>query len=207
MRFTLLFPLVALIGYSAQSVAVEQRFGPVIPEGHLNHYEAAAPLDIPPELTRLMRAVEQRNSTSRLVAIYKSKARLPLEDLKREQEVIANAVEAGKRHGLSEERVRTFFADQIKASKLVQSAVMTTGLFETLPDLAPGEDLASLRIALDQIQEELLSSLAAFDSANYREQCRVLVGTAVESKKREKENKLIMLGAAAQATLSLCKRD
>lgn len=204
MRFTLLFPLVALIGYSAQSVAVEQRFGPVIPEGDLNHYEAAAPLDIPPELTRLMRAVEQRNSTSRLVAIYKSKARLPLEDLKREQEVIANAVEAGKRHGLSEERVRTFFADQIKASKFVQSYIMTTRRYETLPELAPGDDLASLRLVLDQIQEELLSSLAAFDSANYREQCQVLVGSAID---RERGYPLPMRAAMLQATISLCKRD
>ncbi|NNJ18009.1 gamma subclass chorismate mutase AroQ [Pseudomonas putida CSV86] len=154
-----------------------------------------------------MRVIEQRNDTARLVAIYKSKARLPLEDLKREQEVIASAVEAGKRHGLSEDRVRTFFADQIKASKFVQSAVMTNGLFEKLPDLAPGEDLASLRIVLDQMQEELLSSLAAFDNANYRERCRILVGTALESKKRQKGYPLMMMAATAQATLSLCKSD
>jgi chorismate mutase len=200
MRFTLLLPLVALIGYSAPSVAGELLFD------DLTLHDVAPPLDIPPEVTRLIHAVEQRNSTARLVAIYKSKARLPLEDLKREQEVIANAVEAGKRHGLSEERVRTFFADQIKASKFIQSAVMTTGLFETLPDLAPGEDLASLRIALDQMQEELLSSLAAFDSANYREQCRLLVGTAIDSKKSIKGYPLKMLAATAQATISLCKR-
>lgn len=202
MRFTLLLPLVALIGHSAPSVAGELLFDDDLP-----HHDVAPPVDIPPEVTRLMRAVEQRNSTARLVAIYKSKARLPLEDLKREQEVIANAVEAGKRHGLSEERVRTFFADQIKASKFIQSAVMTNGLFETLPDLAPGEDLASLRIVLDQIQEELLSGLAAFDRANYREQCRILVGTALESKKREKGYPLMMMAATAQATLSLCERD
>ncbi|MFW3898290.1 gamma subclass chorismate mutase AroQ [Pseudomonas bharatica] len=201
MRFILLLPLVALIGYSAPSVAGELLFD------DLTLHEVAPPVDIPPEVTRLMRVIEQRNNTARLVAIYKSKARLPLEDLKREQEVIASAVEAGKRHGLSEDRVRTFFADQIKASKFVQSAVMTNGLFEKLPDLAPGEDLASLRIVLDQMQEELLSSLAAFDNANYRERCRILVGTALESKKREKGYPLMMMAATAQATLSLCKSD
>ncbi|WP_425929264.1 gamma subclass chorismate mutase AroQ [Pseudomonas sp. NyZ201] len=201
MRFILLLPLVALIGYSAPSVAGELLFD------DLTLHEVAPPVDIPPEVTRLMRVIEQRNDTARLVAIYKSKARLPLEDLKREQEVIASAVEAGKRHGLSEDRVRTFFADQIKASKFVQSAVMTNGLFEKLPDLAPGEDLASLRIVLDQMQEELLSSLAAFDNANYRERCRILVGTALESKKREKGYPLMMMAATAQATLSLCKSD
>ncbi|MDG9881521.1 gamma subclass chorismate mutase AroQ [Pseudomonas sp. GD04058] len=201
MRFILLLPLVALIGYSAPSVAGELLFD------DLTLHEVAPPVDIPPEVTRLMRVIEQRNDTARLVAIYKSKARLPLEDLKREQEVIASAVEAGKRHGLSEDRVRTFFADQIKASKFVQSAVMTNGLFEKLPDLAPGEDLASLRIVLDQIQEELLSSLAAFDNANYRERCRILVGTALESKKREKGYPLMMMAATAQATISLCKSD
>ncbi|OAI93011.1 gamma subclass chorismate mutase AroQ [Pseudomonas putida] len=201
MRFILLLPLVALIGYSAPSVAGELLFD------DLTLHEVAPPVDIPPEVTRLMRVIEQRNDTARLVAIYKSKARLPLEDLKREQEVIASAVEAGKRHGLSEDRVRTFFADQIKASKFVQSAVMTNGLFEKLPDLAPGEDLASLRIVLDQMQEELLSSLAAFDNANYRERCRILVGTALESKKRQKGYPLMMMAATAQATLSLCKSD
>lgn len=201
MRFILLLPLVALIGYSAPSVAGELLFD------DLTLHEVAPPVDIPPEVTRLMRVIEQRNDTARLVAIYKSKARLPLEDLKREQEVIASAVAAGKRHGLSEDRVRTFFADQIKASKFVQSAVMTNGLFETLPDLAPGEDLASLRIVLDQMQEELLSSLAAFDNANYRERCRILVGTALESKKRQKGYPLMMMAATAQATLSLCKSD
>lgn len=171
-------------------------------------YEVAPPPDIrpdiPPELTRLMRAVERRNATSHLVAIHKSKAGLPVEDLKREQEVIANAVEAGKRHGLSEERVRTFFADQIKASKFIQSVVMTDGLFQKLPDLAPGENLASLRTVLDQIQEELLFSLAAFDSANHLEQCRNLVGTAINN---EKGYTLKMRAAMAQATLNLCKMD
>lgn len=202
MRFTLLLPLVALIGYSAQSVAGEHLF----PGDGMTCYEVAPPPDIrpeiPPELTRLIRAVERRNATSNLVAIHKSKARLPLEDLKREQEVIANAVEAGKRHGLSEERVRTFFADQIKASKFIQSVVMTDGLFQKLPDLAPGENLASLRTTLDQMQEELLSSLAAFDSANHREQCRKLVGTAINN---ERGYTLTMRAAMLQSTLSLCK--
>lgn len=198
MRFTLLFPLVALIGYSAPSVSGELLFD------DLTLHDVAPPLDIPPEVTRLMRVVEQRNSTARLVAIHKSRAGLPLEDLKREQEVIANAVEAGKRHGLSQERVRTYFADQIKASKFIQSAVMTTGLFEKLPDLAPGENLASLRVVLDQMQEELLSSLAAFDSANYGEQCRLLVGSAID---RERGYTLAMRAAMLQATISLCKRD
>lgn len=203
MRFILLFPLVALIGYSAPSVAGEQLFRPVTPDSDLTRHEAEPRLDIPPELTRLMRAVERRNVTSRLVAIHKSKAGLPLEDLKREQEVIANAVEAGKRHGLSEERVRSFFADQIEASKFIQSAVMTAGLFKKLPDPAPGEDLVSLRIVLDQMQEELLSSLAAFDRANYREPCRALVGSAIDS---ERGYTLTMRAAAVQATLGLCKR-
>lgn len=202
MRFTLLLPLVALTGYSAQSVAGEQLY----PKDGMTYHEVAPDIrpDIPPELTRLMRAVERRNATAGLVAIHKSKAGLPVEDLKREQEVIANAIEAGKRHGLSEERVRTFFADQIKASKLSQSAALSNVLFLKLPDLAPGEDLASLRIVLDQMQEELLSSLAAFDSANYREQCRALVGSAVD---REKGYTLAMRAATLQATLSLCKRD
>lgn len=204
MRFTLLFPLVALIGYSAQSVAGEPRG--VSPEGYLNRYEAASQVDIPPEVTRIMRVVEQRNSTSGLVAIHKWKAGLPVEDLKREQEVIANAVEAGKRHGLSEERVRTFFADLIEASKFIQSEALIIGQLRTLPDLAPGEDLASLRIVLDQMQEELLSSLAAFDTANYRdrEQCQFLVGSVIDG---AKGYTMGMRAAMAQATISLCKRD
>ncbi|MCS0612158.1 hypothetical protein NX783_05270 [Massilia kyonggiensis] len=95
------------------------------------------------------------------MARAKWNAKAAIEDLPREEQVIAAAVRQGGALGLPEAWVRTVFRAQIEASKTVQRALYRRwqeegiGRFDDAPDLAK-----TIRPELDRLTTQLLRAMA-----------------------------------------------
>ncbi|MCS0629749.1 gamma subclass chorismate mutase AroQ [Telluria mixta] len=95
------------------------------------------------------------------MARAKWNTKTPIEDLPREELVIAAAVRQGASLGLPEAWVRSVFRAQIEASKTVQRALYhrwqaeDAGHFDDAPDLAQ-----TIRPRLDRLTTQLLRAMA-----------------------------------------------
>jgi len=118
-------------------------------------------LAFPWGLEPLRQAIDQRLLLAQDVARAKWNAKAAIEDLPREEQVIAAAVRQGGALGLPEAWVRTVFRAQIDASKTVQRALYRRwdaegiGRFDDAPDLAK-----TIRPQLDRLTTQLLRSMA-----------------------------------------------
>jgi chorismate mutase-like protein len=118
-------------------------------------------LAFPWGLEPLRQAIDQRLLLAQDVARAKWNAHAPIEDLPREEQVIAAAVRQGAVLGLPEAWVRSVFRAQIEASKTVQRALYRrwqaegAGRFDDAPDLAN-----TIRPQLDHLTTQLLRSMA-----------------------------------------------
>ena len=118
-------------------------------------------LAFPWGLEPLREAIDQRLLLARDVARAKWNTKAAIEDLPREEQVIAAAVRQGAALGLPEAWVRTVFRAQIEASKTVQRALYRrwqaegAGRFDDAPDLAK-----TIRPELDRITAQLLRAMA-----------------------------------------------
>jgi chorismate mutase-like protein len=101
----------------------------------------------------------QRILVSDEVAATKFRSGVPVEDLLREQQVLAEAGRRAVRMGLDQELAIRFLRSQIYASKIVQSGLLAR--WQTHPEEAPSTapDLQSIRERLDQLDEQLLEQL------------------------------------------------
>ncbi len=103
----------------------------------------------------------QRLSLMEDVAAYKWNKGLPIEDLQREQQVIAQLSERAAALGIEGSRAEIFFRVQIEAAKMLQRAYFEQwrkqgrGKFDQVPSL---EQVT--RPKLDQLTNELLQELA-----------------------------------------------
>ena len=73
-------------------------------------------------LDRLLGLIQQRLTLMHEVARWKWNAGQPVRDAEREREVLHSVVEGGRGKGLDPELVRSFFAAQLEAARLVQQA-------------------------------------------------------------------------------------
>jgi chorismate mutase-like protein len=118
-------------------------------------------LAFPWGLEPLRQAIDQRLLLAQNVARAKWNAKAAIEDLPREEQVIAAAVRQGATLGLPEAWVRSVFRAQIEASKTVQRALYLRweaegiGRFDDAPDLAN-----TIRPQLDRLTTQLLRSMA-----------------------------------------------
>ena len=118
-------------------------------------------LAFPWGLEPLRQAIDQRLLLAQDVARAKWNAKAAIEDLPREEQVIAAAVRQGGVLGLPEAWIRTVFRAQIEASKTVQRALYErwqaegAGRFDDAPDLA-----GSVRPELDRLTAQLLRAMA-----------------------------------------------
>ena len=118
-------------------------------------------LAFPWGLEPLRQAIDQRLLLAQGVAQAKWNAKAAIEDLPREEQVIAAAVRQGGVLGLPEAWIRTVFRAQIEASKTVQRALYRrweaegAGRFDDAPDLA-----GSVRPELDRLTAQLLRAMA-----------------------------------------------
>jgi chorismate mutase-like protein len=118
-------------------------------------------LDFAWHLEPLRQAIDQRLLLAPAVARAKWNVQAPIEDLPREAQVIAAAVQQGRALGLPDAWVEAVFKAQIEASKTVQRELYAqwrreqAGHFSDAPDLAH-----TIRPELDRITAQLLRAMA-----------------------------------------------
>ncbi|SHN33129.1 chorismate mutase, putative [Duganella sacchari] len=118
-------------------------------------------LDYPWALEPLRQAIDERLLLAEAVARAKWNVQAPIEDLPREAQVIAAAVQQGRTLGLPDAWVAAVFKAQIEASKTVQRELYAkwkaqqAGHFDDAPDLAN-----TIRPQLDRITTQLLRAMA-----------------------------------------------
>ena len=118
-------------------------------------------LAFPWGLEPLRQAIDERLLLAQEVARAKWNAKAPIEDLPREEQVIAAAARQGAALGLQEAWIRSVFRAQIEASKTVQRALYRrwqaedAGHFDDAPDLAQ-----TIRPRLDRLTTQLLRAMA-----------------------------------------------
>jgi chorismate mutase-like protein len=121
---------------------------PVAPRSELSH------------LDRLLRLMERRLALMHDVARWKWKAGKPIEDPKRESESLQVVVERSRGKGLHPDLVRSFFAAQMAAARLVQQADFDRWKAKEQEPLADTTSLEALRQRIDQLNGELIDALA-----------------------------------------------
>lgn len=112
--------------------------------------------------TPLIDAVSVRLTIADQVALIKWDTGKPIEDLRREQAVIASAVRNAAAFRLSGTDAAAFFADQIEANKLIQYGLLANWHRSGSAPQVPRADLrTTIRPQLDALDMRLLQALSA----------------------------------------------
>jgi chorismate mutase-like protein len=111
-------------------------------------------------LDRLLQLMGQRLALMHEVARWKWNAGQPITDPKRERELLQSVVERGRGKGLDPVLVRSFFAAQLEAARLVQQADFERWKANQQESFADTTSLAVLRLRIDQLNRELIDALA-----------------------------------------------
>ena len=110
---------------------------------------------------RLVELMSQRLAIANEVAWVKYRNQLPVQDAKREAEVLDRLTTLAVRNGLSPDRAKDFFTAQITASRAEQEDnIRRWAAGATLPVRAPQSLKTDLRPRIDTIDRELISLLA-----------------------------------------------
>jgi len=104
--------------------------------------------------------MQQRLTLMHEVARWKWNAGQPVRDAEREREVLHSVVEGGRGKGLEPDLVRSFFAAQMEAARLVQQADFDRWKAKNQKPFADTKNLAVLRQRIDQLNTELINALA-----------------------------------------------
>ena len=111
-------------------------------------------------LDRLLRLMGQRLALMHEVARWKWHAGQPITDPQRERELLQSVVERGRGKGLDPDLVRSFFAAQMEAARLVQQADFDRWKVNEQEPFADTTSLAVLRQRIDDVNRELIDALA-----------------------------------------------
>ncbi|MEH1852004.1 MAG: gamma subclass chorismate mutase AroQ [Nostoc sp.] len=124
------------------------------------NYQDIAIADQQLPVDKLLKLIQQRLLIAHDVARWKWNHKRPIEDLKREQELLLKVRQQAKTHNLEPDRVAEFFQAQIDAGKLIQTADFQNwqkqGIksFPNVPDLNQ-----TLRPSLDKLNTEFFFAL------------------------------------------------
>ncbi|WP_334043994.1 chorismate mutase [Burkholderia ambifaria] len=110
-------------------------------------------------LTNLVALASQRIALAEPVARWKWANHKAIEDQPREAELLASVEKRAAQSGLDPAFARTFFEDQIAASKDVQNALFATWRATRPPEGTPPDLASSTRPALDQLTQKMLAGL------------------------------------------------
>ena len=157
----------------------------------------------PPTLAPLLNSIAERLEIADQVALSKWDSHKPVEDKKREQDVIASAVAQAPSYKLDPAAVEQFFTAQIEANKLVQYTHLSDWQFQGKAPDDPRPDLVKqIRPQLDQLQKRLLQQLADFTAQRTDPQCPQWLAQAVHEPPNDPLRQLAMI----RATAELCTR-
>ena len=113
-------------------------------------------------LLRLLGLMQQRLDVAQDVAMYKWNAKAAIDDPVREQQILDALVKQAPQYGLEPKLAQDFFAAQIIAGKMIQTALFMEWTSKTQAPFSDPPDLKTqIRPALDRLTIELLTALAA----------------------------------------------
>lgn len=159
----------------------------------------------PSPLQPLVDAAAQRLQTADPVAANKFRTGGPIEDPKREQQVIeATTAEADSRH-LDPAYVRDVFRDQIDATVAVEYGLFSQWKLDpaTAPVTAP--DLAASRTTIDGLNHTMVDEIADHWPVLHSPACRADLASAVESVAAARNFDPLYRRALDHATSSYCR--
>lgn len=157
----------------------------------------------PPTLEPLLNSIAERLAIADQVALSKWDSKKPVEDKKREQEVIASVVAQASSYKLAPAAVEQFFSAQIEANKLVQYTHLSDWQLQgNAPDDPRPDLIKQIRPQLDQLQKRLLQQLADFSPQRADPQCPQWLAQAVHEPLNDPMRQLAMI----RATAELCTR-
>lgn len=114
------------------------------------------------------------------VALAKWDSGTEVEDVPREAQVIASAMEEGEAKGLDRASTSKFFRAQIEANKLIQYSLLARWRRDgKSPDHLPINLTGTIRPELDQVQAALIAELAETAGIRASASCRTDVARAV----------------------------
>ncbi|AZF29861.1 Periplasmic chorismate mutase I precursor [Pseudomonas sp. R4-35-07] len=153
----------------------------------------------PPTLEPLLNSIAERLEIADQVALSKWDSHKPVEDKKREQEVIASVVAQAPSYKLDPASTEQFFAAQIEANKLVQYTHLSDWQFQGKAPDDPRPDLIKqIRPRLDELQKRLLQQLADFTPLRTDPQCPQWLAEAVHEPLNDPLRQLAMIRATAE---------
>jgi len=131
-------------------------------------------------LSPLVESAAQRLAIGDEVALSKWDSGASVEDVAREEAVIANAVAQGQRANLAAADVTRFFKAQIEANKLVQYTLLATWRRAGYaPPHAPIDLKGTIRPELDRLQTKMITELAEAAPILESSECAKEVARAV----------------------------
>jgi chorismate mutase len=161
------------------------------------------------QLRPLVQASAQRVAIANDVAFSKWDSGANVEDIARENQVIAHATQAGKSRGLDEKFVADFFRAQIEANKLVQYDLLANWhRARKAPQHSPINLTQTIRPQLDRLESTLLDDLAKAASVRESPDCHDAVANAVGLYLSQDGHKMDTLQAIAldRSLSSFCQR-
>lgn len=162
-------------------------------------FVSASTFAAPPALEPLLNSIAERLEIADQVALSKWDSKKPVEDRKREQEVIASVVAQAPTYKLDPTAAEQFFSAQIEANKLVQYTHLSDWQFQGKAPDDPRPDLVKqIRPQLDQLQKRLLQQLADFTPHRTDPQCPQWLAEAVHEPLNDPLRQLAMIRATAQ---------
>ncbi|MEH2125219.1 gamma subclass chorismate mutase AroQ [Nostoc sp.] len=161
-KHPLLFVIIIFFGlFFSSTVVAAQNSGSV----KLVNPQAVTGAEQQRPVDKLLKLIQQRLLIAHDVARWKWNQKRPIEDLKREQELLLKVRQQATTHSLEPDRVVAFFQAQIEAGKLIQTADFQNwqkqGIksFDNVPDLNQ-----TLRPSLDKLNTEFLFALTELTS-------------------------------------------
>lgn len=107
----------------------------------------------------LFTAIDERLAYMENVALYKAQNHLPIEDIEREESVIADAIALAASHGLKPDSMEQFFRAQINAAKAIQYRYRAE-LLNRETSIQVLDLQTEVRPALDQLGTEIVTLFA-----------------------------------------------
>lgn len=156
-------------------------------------------------LLPLVDAAAERLQTADPVATNKFRTGGPIEDPKREQQVIeATTAEAGTRH-IDPDYVGAVFRDQIDATVAVEYGLFSQWKLDPATAPATAPDLAASRTAIDALNHTMVNEIADQWPALHSPACRTDLDSAVDEVAAARNLDLLYRRALDHATRSYCR--
>ena len=151
----------------------------------------------------LVDASAHRIDVARQVAFAKWDSHRPVEDQRREDEVISAAVAQGVDRGLDREFVARFFQAQIDANKFVQYALFSEWhRLGSAPQHSQFDLSRTIRPELDTIQSRLIDELVVVRTLRRSPSCKPGLSSAIDSYLAQHQDFTPVEAAALQRSLA-----